>query len=135
MIYCNNCKSLQNGEHQQSIYCLPKVLIIILNRGKNNQDFNEEFEIPLTLDFTNQGIIFFPESKMVFYLSWVITHLGESGTDGHFIAYCRTSPDSPFYCYNDASVSPVDDKSAIETKISHIESNKKTPYILLYHEL
>ena len=72
---------------------------------------------------------------MVFYLSCVITHLGESGTDGHFIAYCRTAPGSPFYCYNDASVSPVDDKSAIETKISHIESNKKTPYILLYHEL
>ena len=135
MIYCNNCKSLQNGEHQQCIYSLPKVLIIILNRGKNNQDFNEEFEIPLKLDFTNQGIIFSPESKMVFYLSCVITHLGESGTDGHFIAYCRTGPNSPFYCYNDASVSPVDDKSAIETKISHIESNKKTPYILLYHEL
>ena len=65
----------------------------------------------------------------------MVVHLGGSDLSGHFIAYCRTGPDFPFYCYNDASVSPVDDKSAIETKISHIESNKKTPYILLYHEL
>ena len=135
MLYCNHCKSLQNGEHQKYIYSLPRVLIIILNRGKNNQDFNEEFEIPLTLDFTNQRIIFSEYSKMVFYLSCVITLLGESGTDGHFIAYCRTGPNSPFFCYNDASVSPVDYKSAIETRISYNESNKKTPYILLYHDL
>ena len=39
MIYCNNCKALKNGSIKQDIYKLPRVMIIVLNRGKNNQDF------------------------------------------------------------------------------------------------
>ena len=56
MIYCNNCKDLKNGVHQQFIYELPKVLIIILNRGKNNADFNERFDFPPILDLRNQNV-------------------------------------------------------------------------------
>ena len=67
---------------------------------------------------------------MAFYLICIITHFGESGTDGHFIAYCRAGPESPFYCYNDISVKLSNDKYAIETRISHIESNKK--HLILY---
>ena len=58
MIYCNGCKQLQNGIHQQSIYELPYVLIIILNRGKDNQDYNEDFRFYDILDFTTQPNIF-----------------------------------------------------------------------------
>ena len=136
MIYCNQCQKLSPGSHQQEIYQLPSVLIIILNRGKNNQDFNEEFELPLELDFTNQNIVINNQSYMKYYLCSVITHLGESGKEGHFVAYCRNSPESQFYFYNDATVTPVkDNNSAIETKISKRDSEKKTPYILFYHHL
>ena len=90
MIYCNSCRKLQNGAHQQSIYELPYVLIIILNRGKNNQDYNENFKFYEILDFTKQyNISLNPNSKYKkFYLCGILKHLGESGTCGHFLAYC-----------------------------------------------
>ena len=52
MIYWNSCKGLIPGIHQHIIYSL--VLIIILNKGKNNQDFNEEFIFPKELDLKNE---------------------------------------------------------------------------------
>ena len=104
-----------------------------LNRGKNNQDFNEEFVFPKILDLTDQNIIIQKDSNHKFYLCGIITHLGESGAGGHFIAYCRNSPESNFLCYNDAQVSEVSIEVAISSKISNNEYEKKTPYILLYH--
>ena len=50
MICCNNCKALKNGYIKQDIYELPPVLIIVLNRGKNNKDFRENFKIDEILD-------------------------------------------------------------------------------------
>ena len=133
MIYCNRCKKLSPGSHQQQIYGTPEVLIIILNRGRNNQDFNEEFRFDEYLDFTNQNIIFNQSSYKKYYLCGIITHLGESGSSGHFIAYCRNDPNSNFQCYNDAAVSQVSVFDAMATKISSRDIEKKTPYILLYH--
>ena len=135
MIYCNNCKSLRNGKHQQKIYMLPQVIIIILNRGKNNEDFNEEFEFPLDLDLSKQGIIINQQACHKYYLSGVITHLGESGASGHFIAYFRDASNSKFLCYNDSSVNPVKNEDVIQTIISRKDYEKKTPYILFYHQL
>ena len=43
MIYCNKCNSLKTFTRQNIIYSLPRDMIIILNRGINNKDFNEEF--------------------------------------------------------------------------------------------
>ena len=133
MIYCNACKKMTPGAHKQDIYGLPKILIIILNRGKNNQDFNEEFRIDEYLDFSEKRLILNQNSYKKFYLSGIITHLGESGSSGHFIAYCRNNPKDSFLCYNDAAVSKVTKEIAMATKISYNDSEKKTPYILLYH--
>ena len=134
MIYCNRCKCLTNGLHQQVIFNLPSVLIIILNRGKNNKDFNEEFTFPPTIDFSNLNIIHNQNNVYKkYYLSGVITHLGESGTAGHFISYCRNSSTSNFLCYNDTSVNEVSIETAMSSKISQNELEKKTPYVLFYH--
>ena len=133
MIYCNNCKSLKDGVHQQNFYQLPKVLIIILNRGRNNADFNEEFDFPAILYLRNQNLILNPNSPHFFYLCGIITHLGESGSGGHFIAYCRNSQNDNFTFYNDSIVSEVSVEAAMSSKISDNESEKRTPYILFYH--
>ena len=133
MIYCNNCKGLNNGVHQQFIYELPKVLIIILNRGRNNADFNEGFDFPPILDLRNQNVIINPNSPKLFYLCGVITHLGESGIGGHFIAYCRNNMNDNFTIYNDSVVSEVSINEAISYNISNNEAEKRTPYILFYH--
>ena len=133
MIYCNVCRQLSPGVHQQQIYGMPNILIIILNRGKNNQDFNEEFRFDEILDFTNKNLAVNNGSIQKFYLCGIITHLGESGAGGHFIAYCRNSINDYFTCYNDAAVSQASVADAMATKISTRDIEKKTPYILLYH--
>ena len=131
MIYCNFCRQLSPGTHKQDYYSFPRILIIILNRGKNNQDFNEPFRFDETLDFSN--MIKHQNSCKKYFLCGIITHLGKSGSDGHFIAYCRNNINDNFTCYNDAGVSQVGVTTAMETKISKLEIEKKTPYILLYH--
>ena len=133
MIYCNICKKLTPGSHKQDIYGMPRILIIILNRGKNNQDFNEEFRFDEMLDFSKTNIIVNQNSYKKFYLCGIITHLGESGSGGHFIAYCRNNINDKFMCYNDASATPVSSIDAMASKISNNDIEKKTPYILLYH--
>ena len=133
MIYCNRCRKLSPGSHKQDIYGTPQVLIIILNRGRNNQDFNEEFRFDEFLDFNNNNIVVNQGSYKKYFLCGIITHLGESGSGGHFIAYCRNDCNSGFYCYNDHAVSQVSVIDAMATKISSRDIEKKTPYILLYH--
>jgi ubiquitin C-terminal hydrolase len=86
MIYCNNCRQLAPGFHKQDFYTLPPILIIILNRGRNNQDFNEEFRFDEILDFTDKNIIQNNNSYKKYYLYGIITHLGESGSGGPL--YC-----------------------------------------------
>jgi ubiquitin C-terminal hydrolase len=138
MIYCNSCKGLNPGTHQQIIYSLPKVLIIILNRGRNNQDFNEEFKFPPKLNLSIENYVVVnksPDCNTHFYLQCVITHLGESGSGGHFIAYCRNGPEDNFLCYNDAVVSKATVDDAMGSKISENVYEKRTPYILVYHHM
>jgi len=135
MIYCNFCKKLNPGIHQQTIYSLPKVLIIILNRGRNNLDFNEEFIFPKELNLSIENYVIKNEKHTNFYLQSVITHLGESGSGGHFIAYCRNGPQGEFLCYNDSIVSKATEKDAMGSKVSENVYEKRTPYILVYHHL
>ena len=136
MIYCNTCRKLQPGINKNDIYGLPKILIIILNRGRNNNDFNEEFKFDEYLDFTDKKICINENSYKKYYLSGIITHFGESGSSGHFIAYCRNSVDDSFFkCYNDAFVSKVSILDSMVSKVSERAEEKRTPYILLYHYL
>ena len=137
MIYCNNCKGLHNGVHQQVIYGLPKVLIIILNRGRDNKDFNEEFNFPDILDLKDTGVqVLNNNSYHKYYLCGIITHLGESGGEGHFVAYCRNSSTDNFTFYNDTDVTEsISKENAMKTIISDVSCEKKTPYILFYNSL
>ena len=133
MIYCNRCKQLSPGAHKQDIYGFPRILIIVLDRGENNQDFNEEFKFDEVLDFSNKNLIINKNSIKKFYLSGIITSLGGNNSSSHFIAYCRNSLNDNFICYNDAAVNPVSTIEAMSTKISKINFEKKTSYILFYH--
>ena len=133
MIYCNNCKGLQEGVHQQVIYGLPYVLIIILNRGRDNLDFNDEFIFPEILDLKNQGVVILNNNSYhKYYLCGIITHFGESGAQGHFTAYCRNSSTDKFTFYNDTVVTESSIEYAMKTIISDNSYEKKTPYILFY---
>ena len=113
---------------------MPSVLIIILNRGKNNQDFDEDFKFSEILDFNKNNIVINKNSYHKFFLCGIITHLGESGSSGHFIAYCRNDVNDNFLCYNDSIVTEVSVHDAMKTNISYYDYEKITPYILFYHK-
>ena len=133
MIFCNTCQNTYPGSTQQSIYQLPPVLIIVLNRGKNNQDFNEKFNFPEVLDF-NEGNFVASNKNKRFFLCGIITHLGESSSSGHFICYCRNDLNDPFVCYNDTQVADgIEIDEGMKCNISNNSYEKRTPYILFYH--
>jgi ubiquitin C-terminal hydrolase len=118
-LYCNSCNKLANATCRSRIYSLPKTLVIILNRGKGKV-FDCIVDFPSELDLSKY--ILCPQSIAKYQLSGVITHLGESGMSGHFIAFCKHRLDGNWYKYNDSIV----------TQCQNMEYKMGTPYILFY---
>ena len=100
------------------IYIAPNVFIIILNRGRGNA-FKCDLDFPLDLDL-NQYIQN-PSSPKSYELIGVISHLGESSMEGHFIAYCKHF-DGNWYLFNDSIVTQEERNGVYNG----------TPYILFY---
>ena len=123
-MYCNQCRQLMNSSMGTRISTAPLVFILVLNRGRGNQDFKEKFVFWEIIDLTNYVDFKQPDNR--YFLAGVITHLGESGAGGHFIAFCRMSEKSPWFCYNDSMVT--------ESSFSDINT-RGTPYILFYQKI
>ena len=123
-MYCNNCKMNTNSSQATNLMTSPETLIIILNRGKGIQ-FNVKiiFEEYLNLD----NYIYYKNTGYKYKLIGVITHIGENGMGGHFIAYCREPKTDSWSKYNDAIVSDVKEfqKEVIDFA---------TPYLLFYQK-
>ena len=120
-LYCNNCNRLSDAICMNRIYSLPPTLIIILNRGKG-KIFDCIVDFPPKINLENYVLC--PQSITQYELRGVITHLGESGMSGHFIAFCKHRIDNNWYKYNDAIVTYCDDQNN--------DYKKGTPYILFY---
>ena len=117
-IYCNNCKCNTNAVMYDEIHKAPNVLIIILNRGKGNI-FECDLDFPHAIDLSKY--ITNPESPKSYELIGVISHLGQSSLEGHFIAYCKHF-DCAWYIFNDSIVKQIDENKDF----------KGIPYILFY---
>ena len=123
-IYCEQCKKMTTGLYKNDIYGLPKILIIVLDRGRNNQDFKEEFWFDEILDFSDKNIICNKDSFQKFYLCGIISYIRKNEVEGNYIAYSRTNNNDNFLCYNDTSLTSVSVLEAMTNKL---------PYILVYH--
>ena len=122
-IYCMGCKLETNANYCNLIYSTPIILTIILNRGKNNADFNEKFLFPMELNLDSYAQDKYNSNK--FYLIGVLCHVGESSMNGHFFSYCRSHYQGNWFKYNDAIVSECDENEIFDAT---------TPYILFYHK-
>ena len=123
--YCNICKQLYESYYTTKIFICPTILIIILNRGRGNiynvkLYFDEKIDIS---DFVLQK----EKPKIIYNLYGVITHIGQSGPNAHFIASCKSPIDNNWYRYNDAIVNKIED---VQKEVI----NFGTPYILFYHK-
>jgi ubiquitin C-terminal hydrolase len=104
----------------------PNVLILILNRGKDNK-FDVKLNFTETIDIT-EFVSQREMPKIIYNLYGVITHIGESGPNAHFIASCKSPIDGLWYKYNDAIVSVI--KNFMEEVVQ-----MPTPYILFYQRV
>jgi ubiquitin C-terminal hydrolase len=123
--YCNLCKQLSESHYTSKIYISPNILIIILNRGKGNI-YKVDLDFQNTIDISNY-VIQKDKPRIIYNLYGVITHLGESGPNAHFVATCKSPVDGKWYRYNDANVKPIRDFNA-DVK------NFGIPYILFYEK-
>ena len=119
--YCRKCKITGGSKYKEIVYMLPNYLIIILNRGKGNT-FNCRVDIPERFCSSNYEQIV---KNNIYQLIGIVSHFGESGMGGHFIAFCRHSMDGKWRCYNDSIVA--------ECQNDYL--NKGTPYILFYENI
>ena len=123
--YCNVCKQLFDSIYTTKLYIGPNVLVLILNRGKDNI-FDVKLDFTETIDIT-QFIVQKDIPQIKYDLYGVITHIGQSGPSAHFVASCKSPIDNKWYRYNDAMVNPIYNlqKEVIDFG---------TPYILFYQK-
>ena len=124
--YCPICKQLWDSNYTSKIFISPNILILILNRGKGNI-YDVKLDFTETIDIT-QFVLQKDKSQLIYNLYGVITHIGESGPNAHFVASCKNSIDHKWYRFNDAFVNPINNfqKEVIEFG---------TPYILFYQKV
>ena len=123
-MYCNYCKGNHDCYMYTNLFTGPKILIILLNRGKGIE-FNVKLNFPDKLYLNNY--IQFQNSGFMYKLIGVITHIGESGMGGHFIAYCVDPITNQWNKYNDSIVTEVKD---FQNEII----NFAMPYLLFYQK-
>jgi len=121
-MFCNYCRQTCGSSMRTLLTTGPKILIIILNRGKGiefNVKINFYQEINLNNYIENKNL------NWQYELFGVITHIGKSDMGGHFIAYCKEFWTNRWLKYNDALVSQVNDfKSEV--------IDFAMPYLLFY---
>ena len=122
--YCDICKQLRTTSMCTQIYSAPLVLILLLDRGRA-MEIEENIIFLEEINMNNYIIYKIPDNT--YFLSGIITHVGQSGQTGHFMAFCRMSKDSKWYFYNDSVVK--------ESKFNEINNNERKPYILFYQKI
>ena len=125
-IYCNKCNQMADANYVSTLETAPKILILLLNRGTGLQ-FKVKLEFTEILDISKY-VSQQNGNGVKYKLIGVITHLGLSGEDGHFIAHCLSPIDKKWYTYNDAIVHEIKDyqKEIIDLGM---------PYLLFYKRI
>ena len=123
-MYCNYCKINTNSTTKTNLVTGPEILILLLNRGKGLEFdvkilFEEYLNLYHYIEFKNNGF--------KYKLFGVITHIGENGMGGHFIAYCCGPETGRWNKFNDAIVTEVKD-------FYNEVINYGVPYLLFYQK-
>ena len=123
---CNQCNEPVTGESLEKIFYPPKILTIILNRGKK-KEFRGEVKIDTILDISNYVDKYIVESEKVstyYRLICSCNHYGDSSPAGHYTATCYNKEKESYYYYNDTI---VEEKEYFD----YIGE----PYILIYEQV
>ena len=119
--YCQKCKGLREMKIMTKIYSPPPYLIINIDYGNNKKYKPNKVNFGGVIDINAFCDKSYNSPSVQYKLISVCTHIGKSGSIGHYIAYCK-SKENKWYEFNDTYIT--------ETKFENI--NSYSPYILIY---
>ena len=122
--YCNSCKDLCEALFTCKIIQPPNKLLINIDYGKNKKFKPSKIEFDEVIDIT-KFINFNFMTRIKYRIICVCTHLGQSGSYGHYIAFCRHRLTGQWYEFNDSSCNECNAK----------EIYTGSPYLLLYERI
>jgi len=124
-IFCNFCNQITDTSYTSSFVTLPKILILLLDRGK---DFHSEIklEFNLTLNLTEYNM---QKNKDINYsLISVLSYFKENENENNWVVHCLSPIDYHWYTYNDSKINKIND---VKKEIFDSEM----PYLLFYKKI
>ena len=112
--YCEKCNTKVNAKTKNSIWELPKYLIITLGRYQyfpRPSKTNTNVVYPLENLDMNKFHSGFKNESMKYNLYAVSNHFGNQ-SGGHYTAY-RKNPDNKWYSFNDETVGEINDPEGV----------------------
>ena len=122
--YCNTCKKLVDAEITSKIIQPPNKLLINIDYGKNKAFKPSQVKFGEIIDITKY-VCFDFGAPIKYKIIGVCTHLGYSGSYGHYIAYCKHRETGDWFNFNDSSC----------RKCNKDEIYGGSPYLLLYEKI
>ena len=124
-IYCNFCKKNSDSFYTSKIYSSPNVLILILDRYKNDNN-DIKFDFYEKIDITQ--FILEKEKPQIIYDLYAVITLIIKNNNKYFIASCKNPVDKKWYRYHEDKIFQI---SNVKKDIIDYE----TPYILFYQKI
>lgn len=111
--YCPRCKTHVCAFKQCCIWSSPEILIIHLKRFGYNRLGREKVTTYVDFPISNLDLSDYmvqaPEDHMLYDLFAISCHTGGLG-GGHYYTYAKNCEDNKWYCFNDSSVTHVQEK-------------------------
>ena len=120
--FCSKCDATETNTTEDKIYRPPKILVIILDRGKGKSfkgkvSFGIDLDLNDFIDEENYRKKYSSKYKLIS----VSTHSGTSSSSGHYTACCKID-NGKYYYFSDTYVHEVDKSKLFENE----------PYLLFY---
>ena len=123
--FCQICQAFCNGKICCSIIQPPSKLVINIDYGVNKRFKVKNLIFEEIIDIT-EYINFDFGKRIKYQILGICTHLGSSGSSGHYIAFCRNKSNGRWYNFNDSSCSESDKNTAF---------SYGNPYLLIYEQI
>ena len=127
-LYCDYCRKEAN-HRKLSIICFgPEILIIMLNRGKENQsnvkiDYYEDLNLFNYIESKNAGVYY----KLIGVISY-LDEIKNNNNNKHFIFFCKNPITNCWFKYDDSCVYEINN-------FKFEVHDYAIPYILFYQKM
>ena len=121
--YCQICRGLREAEVKSVIYYLPQYLLINFDYGKDKKYTPARIDFGSSICITKE-FLSFDIGSVNYDLIAVSSHIGSSGSSGHYIAFCK-DPQNNWHKFNDSS----------HSLCNFEETYNYSPYLLIYKKI